>query len=226
MKLSVIVPTFNESGTILQTLEKVLSQKKVYEIIVVDDGSKDDTPRLLKKFKQPKIILITHIKNLGKGAAIRSGIKAVKGDYLIIQDGDLEYDPGQFGILIKYASPETVVYGSRLMVGNQNKYAYFYTLLGNLLVTKTFNLLYGQKLTDSYTCYKLLSVKVAKKLNLRSNGFEVEAEITAKLAKMGIKIIEVPIKYNPRSYKEGKKIKTKDALKGFFTYFKIRLTST
>ena len=222
MKLSVIVPTFNESDTIIKTLEQVLKQKQVSEVIVVDDGSTDQTNSQFKNIKNPKLKIVVHEKNLGKGAAVRSGIEKASGDYLIIQDADLEYDPSQFEILTRHASPAKAIYGSRLMA--KNDYAYLHTLLGNMFLTSTFNLLFGQNLTDSYTCYKLIPTKIARTLDLKSNGFEIEAEITAKLAEKGIKIIEVPIKYTPRGYKQGKKIKAIDALKGFLTYLQIRFS--
>ena len=221
MQITVIIPVFNESQTIGKILDKVLSQKSVSEIIIVDDGSSDKTPEILRKFKKPQIKIITHSKNMGKGAALQSALKEVSGNYLIIQDADLEYDPSQYSLLLAHAKPNTAVYGSRLLV-DTNKHAYFSTYLGNVFITWVFNILFNRNLTDTYTCYKLLPCKLAKSLNLSSNGFAIEAEITGKLAKKGIKIIEVPIKFLPRKYEQGKKIKAKDAFIGLWTFLKIR----
>lgn len=229
MRLSVIIPVLNEEKTISKIIEKVLKQKDVCEIIVVDDGSRDNTPEILKraqsklrKNKRQTIKVVIHPQNKGKGAAIRTGITKVSGDFLIIQDADLEYNPEEFGELLKKASSKTVVYGSRILA--KNPHAYIRTYLGNVFISAMHNLLFGDKLTDIYTCYKLLPSNIAKELKLQSNGFEIEAEITAKLAKNGIKIIEVPISYKPRSYEKGKKIKAKDALIGAYTLLKIKFS--
>lgn len=221
MHLSVIIPVYNEEKTVKQVLKKVLSLKNIFEVVVVNDGSRDQTKKQLEKVKNPKLRVFHHPKNLGKGAAIRTGINKIKGDFLIIQDADLEYDPTQFAKLVDLVSSNCAVYGSRILGGNKHIYARTY--LGNVLVTNFYNLLYFKHLTDTYTCYKLIPAKIAQKLNLKSNGFEIEAEITAKLTKMGVKIVEVPIKFKPRSYAQGKKIKAKDALLALWTYFKIRL---
>lgn len=220
MTVSVIVPTYNEEKTLSKILDKVLKQKNVNEIIVVDDGSKDRSWDILKSIQNPKIIAIKHQKNLGKGAAIRTGIEKAKFDYILIQDADLEYDPVNYRSIFNKASKKVVVFGSRLKT--KNKFAYIRTYLGNIFITTVCNILFNTNLTDSYTCYKLIPTKIAKSLNLNSNGFEIEAEITGKLAKRKIPIIEVPITYKPRNYKQGKKIKAKDAIQGFLTYIKIR----
>lgn len=220
MKLSVIIPTFNEQKTIVQIITNVCSQKKVFEVVVVDDGSTDKTLALLKKIKNKKLRIFSHNKNLGKGAAIKTGLAKVNGDFIIIQDADLEYDPTEYSKLIHVSSYSTVVYGSRIK-GN-NPHAYTRTYLGNTLITAFANLLFGINLSDAYTCYKLIPTKIAKDLNLSSNGFEIEAEITGKLAKKGIKIIEVPITFRPRGYEEGKKIKARDAIVGSLTFLQIR----
>ena len=225
VKISVIIPTFNEEKTIEKTLDKVLKQKVVGEVIIVDDGSRDKTPNLLKenKSRDLRIKLIFHQKNLGKGAAVRTGLSQVSSNYVLIQDADLEYDPVDFQKLIDKASYGHAVYGSRLLT--KNPHAYARTYLGNVFLTGLGNLLFGIKLTDSYTGYKLLPTKIIKALNLSSNGFELEAEITAKLAKRKIPIIEVPISFRPRKYEQGKKIKAKDALIGVLTFLKIKFGS-
>lgn len=221
-KLSVIIPAYNEEASIKQILEQVLSLDYVWEVVVIDDGSKDKTYSILQKISHHKLRIFQHPVNQGKGAAVRTGLDKSLGDFIIIQDADLEYNPSEFKLLLEKASDNQAVYGSRML--NNNAHAYFRTYLGNVIVTSWCNLLFGTALTDSYTCYKLIPAKIAKNLKLISNGFEIEAEITAKLAKKGIPIIEVPISYTPRSYQQGKKIKAKDALKGIWTYLKIRLS--
>ena len=223
MKLSEIIPDFNEAKTIKQIVNRVLAQGEVWEVVIVDDGSTDGTAQVLAKFNHKKVRVKRHGANKGKGAAIVTGISNINGDYLIFQDADLEYEPAEYKKLLKRANGKNAVYGSRIL-NKDNRHAYARTYIGNVLITALGNLLFGLKLTDSYTCYKLLPVKEAKQLNLKSSGFEVEAEITAKLAKRGVEIIEVPISYKPRSYEQGKKIKAKDALKGAWMYFKIRFS--
>lgn len=220
MKISVIVPAYNEEKTIKKTLTRVFKQKDVGEVIVVDDGSSDGTRRILSRIKSPLLKLIFHEKNQGKGAAVRRGLANASGDYVLIQDADLEYDPGEYHKLFVKAAKNVVVYGSRLLV--KSPHAYNRTYWGNVLVTTFCNLLFATNLTDSYTCYKLMPIKIAKALNLVSNGFELEAEITGKVAKRNIPIIEVPISYKPRKYEEGKKIKAKDAVIGILTFLRIR----
>jgi len=222
MKISVIIPAYNEENTLPEILRLVLRQKAVGEVIVVDDGSKDSTWKLLKKIQlaNPRIKPIRHAINLGKGAAIRTGLTKATLNYILIQDADLEYSPANYGDLLKHASCKVAVYGSRLKTAND--FAYLHTLLGNILITALGNILFGIKLTDSYTGYKLLPAKMIRSLQLKSDGFEIEAEITGKLAKSKVPIIEVPITYHPRKYNEGKKIKAKDALKGAVTYLKIK----
>ena len=221
MKLSILIPVLNEEKTIKKVIERVLLQKSVFEIIVIDDGSTDDTLKKLNNIKNPKLKILKHQKNLGKGAAIQTALKKVIGDYILTQDGDLEYNPDEYIKLIKKASPSKAVYGSRIK-GN-NPHAYTRTYLGNTFITALANFLFGTNLTDSYTCYKLIPTKLARNLYLKSSGFEIEAEITGKLAKGKTDIIEVPISFSPRKYEEGKKIKFKDAILGTLTYLKIWL---
>lgn len=222
MNLSVIIPVLNEEKTISKIVKLVLKQKNVKEIIIVDDGSTDGTSRILSKINNLKIKIITHLHNKGKGSALRTAIKVVSQDYVLIQDADLEYNPNDFSLLLKSASLNTVIYGSRNL--GKNKHAYTRTYIGNFLVTFFFNVLYNRRLTDSYTCYKLIPNNILKNIILESNGFEIEAEITAKLAKKGIKIIELPIRYSPRKYEQGKKIKTIDAIKGVLKYLTLRFS--
>ncbi len=225
MKLSVIIPVLNEEKTIKKILDKVLGLKNIYEIIVVNDGSTDKTLQILENIKKTSLRLhiISHNSNKGKGSAIRTGIKNVRGDFLIIQDADLEYNPSEFVILIQKVSPKKAVYGSRIL--SRAKHAYFLTYLGNVTLNIFCNLLFGSKLTDIYTCYKLIPRKIARSLKLNSQGFEIEAEITAKLLKKRVTIEEVPISYKPRSYEKGKKIKAGDAIKGALKLLSIRFGS-
>jgi len=227
MQLSVIIPVLNEEATIKNILSKVVGLKDVYEVIVVNDGSTDETLEILQKLKKTakynkKLKIFSHKTNLGKGSAIRTGIKQIKGDYVIIQDADLEYDPNEFTKLTSIITKDKVVYGSRIM--GKGKHAYLRTYLGNIVITTFCNFLFGGRLTDSYTCYKLIPSKIFKSLNLKSSGFEIEAEITAKLLKKKIEIREVAINYHPRSYEKGKKIKAKDAIIGALKLIEIRVS--
>lgn len=222
MKVSVIIPSFNEEKTLKTIIDKVLKQKDISEIIVVDDGSKDKSWDILKSIKNSKIKSFKHDKNQGKGAAIITGINKASFDYVLIQDADLEYDPVNYQAIFKKASKKVAVFGSRLKT--KNNFAYIRTYLGNIFITTIGNILFNIRLTDSYTCYKLIPTNIAKSLKLNSKGFEIEAEITGKLAMRKIPIIEVPISYKPRNYEEGKKIKAKDAINGFVTYLKVRFS--
>lgn len=216
-KLSIIIPVFNEEKTIKKLLEKVLKVnikpwKK--EIILVNDGSTDSSFSKVNSHKE-KIKILVHKNNLGKGEAIKTALKEAKGEAILIQDADLEYDPAEILNLLKYyqANNSLAVFGSRNLSSNKRStwYYYFGVLFFGLLI-KT---LYGAWIADPYTCYKLIDAKLLKSLNLKSKGFEIEAEVTIKLIKRGIKIDEIPIKnYNPRKYSEGKKIKIKDGLIG------------
>lgn len=223
MLLSIIIPVYNEEKTIKQVLRKI-SRLKIknwqFELIIVDDGSSDKSADLIKtEIKNLKNVkFIAHQKNLGKGAAIRTSIPHIKGQVVIIQDADLEYDPKHYTNLLKYHNKKVAVYGSRLKTTNPK--AYLATYLGNVLLTQFANLLYQTNLTDSYTCYKLIPTNIFKSLDLQSNSFEIEAEITAKLARKQVKIIEVPITYLPRNYSQGKKIGWVDGIKGIYTYLR------
>lgn len=234
MKLSIIIPVFNEEKTIIQIIERV---KKVNfsvktEIIVVDDGSTDLTRSRLINVKDAKVIF--HKKNQGKGAAVKTGIKNSTGDYIIIQDADLEYDPNQINdlLLMPIATKKAkVVYGTRLkrmpnLKGEEKTLQFLIHYFGNRFLSLTTSLLYGQWITDMETCYKLFPKSALNGINLNAKGFEFEPEITAKLLKKGFKIYEVPIFANPRGYDEGKKINTlRDGFKALFYLFKYRFTN-
>lgn len=234
MKLSIIMPVYNEEKTIKEIIRRVLVaplppgwQK---EIIIIDDASTDGTTKVIKSFEDEKIRIITHSKNQGKGAAIRSGLKKATGDALVIQDADLEYNPGDYQkLLVPIISQKArIVYGSRLKtlkfrIWGENKTPLPLHYLVNRWLTFLTNLLYGSKLTDMETGYKMMTKEVYRKLDLVSDRFEMEPEITIKILKMGYRITEIPITTCPRSYGEGKKIKAQDALKALWTLLKYRL---
>lgn len=236
--LSVIIPVFNEENTVYSLIEKVSGVdipgvKK--EIIVIDDGSTDNSvtqiKKAIKKLKDEKIILKTHKINRGKGAAVRTGIDSSSGQVLIIQDADLEYDPRDYNKIIKPILQKKckVVYGTRLadyplhLIGRE-KTPLATHYIGNKIVTFFTNLIYGSNLTDMETCYKAFSSSVIKNIQLNSDRFDIEPEITAKILKQGISIFEVPIKVNPRGYHEGKKITWRDGFSAIFTLVKYKIS--
>lgn len=240
MILSIIIPVLNEENTIEEILKKVVFAELPVgfkkEIIVVDDGSTDKSilkvNSLIKNQKAKMIKLISHKKNLGKGAAVKTGIQNSKGDLIIIQDADLEYDPSYYLVLLApFKKDKTqVVYGSRLVnyplkLWGSNKTVLPFHLLANKFLTSLTNLIYGSNLTDMETGYKLFKANDLKKIHLNSNKFDFEAEITAKLLKNKIPIIEIPISIKPRTYKEGKKIGWKDGVSAIWTLMKYRFTN-
>ena len=238
MKLSIIIPVFNEEKTIAKVLKRVseLSIDKVtLEIIVVDDGSTDATVSEIKnsKSKIENLTFIQHEKNLGKGAAVRTGIEASKGDYIVIQDADLEYDPQDIKRLVKEVldNRAKVVYGTRLHrlpnLSRDEKHPLFLIhYFGNRFLSLLTSVLYGQWLTDMETCYKLFPKKAVDGMDLKSKRFDFEPEITSKLLKKGYKILEIPISTNPRGYDEGKKLNTvKDGTIALWTLFKYRFVN-
>ncbi|NCQ13069.1 glycosyl transferase [Candidatus Falkowbacteria bacterium CG10_big_fil_rev_8_21_14_0_10_37_18] len=208
--LSVIIPVYNEKNTIQEIINQVEQVNLVNdynkEIVVVDDGSTDGTKDILSSLSGIKLIF--HERNSGKGAAIRTGIKECTGDYIIIQDADLEYNPEDFNLLLSKAINENlpVVYGSRSSKKQHNRYSHLSFYLGGLFLTKLTNFLYGQNLTDEATCYKLFKADLLKSLPLRCQRFEFCPEVTARVAKKGIQISEEGISYQPRHKDEGKKI--------------------
>lgn len=215
MKLSIIVPVYNERNTIAKILElvkKVNIENIEKEIIVVDDGSDDGTREILKSLQSEVAHILFHNQNLGKGAAIRTGLSKVTGDYVLIQDADLEYDPEDY---IKLLRPvlkgwAEVVYGSRFTGEHRN--IFFFHWLGNRFLTFVTNFLYNTTLSDMETGYKLFKTEIIKSLPLRCNRFAFEPEVTAKILKRGIRIYEVPISYVGREYSEGKKIRWTDGI--------------
>ena len=224
MKLTVIIPVFNEKATIEQIIKKVKKVPVEKEIIVVDDGSTDGTAEILKEIseKDKNIKIILKEKNEGKGSAIREGLKYVNGDVVVIQDADLEYEPTDWIEMLKFMEEKKadVVYGSRVL--GKNKKSSFVFYLGGRILSIITNFLYGAGITDEPTCYKMFNTEIIKSLNLKCRGFEFCPEVTAKIRKKGIKIYEVPIHYNPRSTKEGKKIRWKDGIIAIWTLIKYR----
>ena len=228
MKTTIIIPCFNEKKTIKQLINKVNIINIKKEIIIVDDGSFDGTTAILKKIKHKNIKIIFKKKNEGKGSAIKSALKLIKGDLVLIQDADLEYNPNDYYKLIKPFSNKKikVVYGSRVL--NKKRYLLKNDLLKNFrvfanqLLTFVSNFFNNQKLTDAHTCYKVFRKKLFLSLKLKENGFSFCPEVTTKISKKNIKIYEVPISYNGRKISDGKKIRFTDALSAFITIIKYR----
>ena len=221
--LSVIIPVYNEVSTLKDILEKVSAVKIDKEIIVVDDGSRDGTVGLLSGMEGKDIKIIYCVKNRGKGAALLTGIENARGEFIIPQDADLEYDPQDYLALVDCATKGnlSVVYGSRFL--KTRKATAFWHYLANKLLTVFTNLLFGSALTDMETCYKLVKLDLIKKLELSSKRFEIEPEITAKLLKRGYKITEIPISYKSRFYHQGKKIGWQDGISSMLCLLKLRL---
>jgi len=226
-KLSIIIPVYNEKNTVeklLNRIHKLTNIKK--EIIVVDDASYDGSANILRKNRKRITKLIHHKKNLGKGAAIKSAQKFVKGNVVIIQDADLEYNPKDYCKLLHFINKGyKVVYGSRVLGKNRYLLKNFSSVIRiffNHILTIISNLLNNQKLTDAHTCYKMFSSDIFLKIKLEENDFSFCPEITTKIGLKNIKIKEVPINYNGRSYVDGKKIRLIDGVKAIITLFKFR----
>ena len=227
MIISIIIPVYNEKNTISEILKRIESvqlhdflDKK--EIIIVDDGSSDGTRDILKGLGD-KFKIIYHAKNLGKGAAIRTGLKEVSGDYVLIQDANLEYDPRDYRELLECAKKNNaeVVYGSRRL-NPKNRFSHISYYLGGIFLNWVTRILSGAKITDESTCYKLFKKETIKSIPLRCQKFEFCPEVTIKIAKRGIKIYEVPINYYPRSKKDGKKIKWRDGISAVWALIKYK----
>lgn len=232
-KLSVLMPAYNEEYTIRQILEKVVGVKLSggveKEIIIVNDCSKDNTVAEVEQFMADNpdvdIRLFSQERNQGKGAAINRAIKECSGDYLVIQDADLEYDPEEYNLLLKpiFKDDADAVYGSRFMGANPHRILFYWHSKGNKLLTGLSNMMTNLNLTDMETCYKMIRTSIAKEIKIKENRFGIEPEITAKLAKRkGIKIYEVGISYYGRTYEEGKKIGWKDGFRALWCILKYR----
>lgn len=222
MRLSVILPVYNEEATIKEVIQRVKDTGFDPEIIVVDDGSTDGTTDRLREIKDEKIIVVTHNKNKGKGAAIRTGLSYVNGDIVIIQDGDLEYDPRDYPALIRpiLEGRADVVYGSRFL--GEHRVFLFWHYIGNKFLTLLTNLLYNTMLSDMEVGYKAFRADVIKGMRISEDRFGFEPEITAKVFKKGYRVFEIPITYSGRGYKEGKKITWLDGVLAIWCLIKYR----
>ena len=224
--LSVIVPVYNERDTLAECLERVNRVPIVKEIVVVDDGSTDGTLEVLRLFEgRPGFVVRYHERNFGKGHAIRTGLKEVSGAVVVIQDADLEYDPNDFVAMLApiSAGRAQVVYGSRRLRKENRQHAERLYFLGGMVLTYATRLLYGLNITDEATCYKMVETDLLRSLDLKCERFEFCPEVTAKLAKRRIPILDVPIAYFPRHKKEGKKIGWPDAFEAAWTLLKFRV---
>lgn len=224
VNLSVIIPVYNEKKTITEIVERVLATGLAGEVILVDDCSTDGTRDLLAALEgRPGLRVLLHEKNLGKGAAVRTGLTAAQGDILLIQDADLEYDPRDYPALLKpiQEGVADVVYGSRFL-GGPRRVTMYWHMLANQLLTLATNLLYDTILSDMETGYKVFRRAVLDGMTLRARRFDFEPEFTAKVLKRRYRIFEVPITFNPRDYTEGKKIRLKDAFEAIWTLVKYR----
>ena len=224
MKLSIIIPVYNECGTIKEIIKRVQAAPFDKEIIIIDDYSTDGTRDLLKEMeKDSNIRIFFHQKNMGKGSALRTGFSHITGDIVIVQDADLEYDPVEYQKLIQPIcdNKADVVFGSRFM-GGPRRVLYFWHTVANNILTIFSNMLTNLNLTDMETGYKVFRREVIDKISIKSNRFGFEPEITAKISKLGIRIYEIPISYYGRKYNEGKKIGWKDGISAFFIIIRYR----
>ena len=225
--ISIVIPVYNEAHTIEELIRRVQSVDLAKEIIVVDDCSTDGTSEVLQKFKAEEgITVLFHQHNQGKGAALRTGFTQVKGEIVIIQDADLEYNPQEYTKLVRpiLEGKADVVYGSRFL-GGPHRVFFFWHYLGNKLVTLLSNMFTNLNLTDMETCYKVFKASLLKKFTIESNRFGIEPEITAKLAQLKCRIYEVDVSYSGRDYAEGKKINWKDGIAAVYWILKYNLWS-
>jgi len=224
MNLSIVIPVYNEVKNIEQIIQRVQSTNLAQEIIIIDDGSGDGTRNALQKLSEQNTVrVILHERNQGKGAAVVTGLRAAKGDILLIQDADLEYDPRDYPTLLRPIEEglADVVYGSRFL-GAPHRVTMFWHMVANRLLTLMTNILYNTILTDMETGYKVFRREVIDGMRIRAKRFDFEPEFTAKVLKRNYRIFEVPISFNPRDYSQGKKIKLRDAFEAVWTLLKYR----
>lgn len=225
MKLSVIMPSYNNKSTIREIIKRVKEAEPFdKEMIVVDDSSTDGTKDILKGINEEGIKVLFHEKNTGKGSAVRTGFAQAKGDIVVIQDADLEYDPRELSLLIKPIEDGVAdaSYGSRLAGGKPQRVHMFWHKIGNIIMTLIANILYNSTLTDVTTCYKAFKRDFIKDIKIKSNGFAIESELTAKILKKGARLYEMPISYYGRSYNEGKNIRFYHAFEIIWALIKFR----
>jgi len=223
MKLSIVIPVYNERATLPKVLEKVKNSPFEKEIIIVDDGSEDGTREYLRSLDEDGVRVFYHDRNRGKGAAVRTGFKEARGEVIIVQDADLEYDPEDYPNLLEpiLDGRADVVYGSRFL-GGPHRVLFFWHYAGNRILTLLSNMLTNLNLTDMETCYKAFRREVVQNLDLKSNRFDIEPEITVKVARAGYRIYETPISYSGRDYREGKKITWRDAVPAVWALVRFR----
>ncbi len=225
MKLLVVIPVYNEKDTFKEIYNSVKAVNIEKEVILIDDCSIDGTREIILGLADNTTKVFIHDRNMGKGAALRTGFKNVTGDIVIIQDADLEYDPNQYPKLIKpiLDGKADVVYGSRFVTGDYRRVLFFWHMVGNKFLTLLSNMLTNLDLTDMETCYKVFKREVLEKISIEENRFGFEPEITAKVAKLDVRIYEIGISYSGRTYKEGKKIGWKDGLRAIYCIIKYNL---
>ena len=225
IKVSVVMPVYNEAATIDKIIELVLTQEMVFELIVIDDCSTDGTAEQLRKLKDGRLRVIFHDYNQGKGAALQAGFAKAQGDVILVQDADLEYDPREYRMLVQPIIDQKadVVYGSRFTGGGPHRVLYFWHSVGNRMLTLLSNIFTDLNLTDMEVCYKVFRKSVLDRIELKEKRFGFEPEITAKIARLDLRIYEVPISYYGRTYAEGKKIGIKDAVRTFWCIIKYNL---
>ena len=223
--LSVVIPVYNETGTISEVLDRVTFAPFRKEIIVVDDGSTDGTRQILEDTKNKAIKICYHDRNYGKGRALQTGFFAATGDVIVVQDADMEYDPNEFQVLLNpiLSGKADVVYGSRLAGHGEHRVLYFWHYVGNRFLTLLSNIFTNINLTDMETCYKAFTRQALEGITIQENRFGFEPEITAKIAKKNLRIYEVPISYYGRTYDEGKKINWRDGIWAFWCILRYNL---
>ena len=229
MLLSVVIPIYNERATLRTIVARVLEVPLDIELVCVDDGSTDGSREILAELatRHPQMKVCLQPRNMGKGAALRRGIQEATGEYVVIQDADLEYDPGEYSILLEplLQGKADVVYGSRFMGGRPHRVLYFWHSVGNWILTLFSNCVTNLNLTDMETCYKVFRREVVQSIPLEENRFGFEPEITVKIAKLRLRVYEVGISYSGRTYEEGKKIGWKDGVRAVWCLVKYSLKS-